>query len=274
MAKPFQLIFLLLLNTIWAQELDEIHKKQKSFSIFSVVQFQNSLCTAQPVSSPPTRGTCYTTSECSSNGGVASGSCASGFGVCCLIRVSSCGSTLSRNNTYIQNPNFPSGITTTGSCAYSIQTTTDICQIRLDFDNFVIGNPAGVTGNCPATDRVTITSGSGSGPNANPPVLCGTLTGTHMYIETGRATSPNTAITIQNAALITPVRTWKIRVTQIECASQNRAPTDCLQYFTGVSGTFQSFNFQTATGMITSNLNYKICFRQEEGGFHFSQFKA
>jgi hypothetical protein len=50
---------------------------------------------------------------------------------------------------------------------------------RLDFVSFVIGNPD-ATGLCPATDRVAITSpGSGNGFNANPPVLCGTLTGSH-----------------------------------------------------------------------------------------------
>lgn len=36
--------------------------------------------------------------------------------------------------------------------------------------------------------------------------FCPTL----VYIETGRAATPNTVMTIQNAALVTPVRTWKV----------------------------------------------------------------
>ena len=33
------------------------------------------------------------------------------------------------------------------------------------------------------------------------------------------------------------------QVTQIECSSVSRPPSGCAQYFTGVSGTFQSYNF-------------------------------
>ena len=44
-----------------------------------------------------------------------------------------------------------------------------------------------------------------------------------------------------------------------------RAPADCLQYFTGTSGSFRSFNFQMATPQILQMQDYSICFRQEEG---------
>ena len=65
------------------------------------------------------------------------------------------------------------------------QKAKNMISYRLDFDNLVLGNPATATptatlqGQCPTTDRLTITSGSGSGPNANPPVVCGTLSGQH-----------------------------------------------------------------------------------------------
>ncbi len=44
-----------------------------------------------------------------------------------------------------------------------------------------------------------------------------------------------------------------------------RAPTDCVQYFTGFSGTFQSYNWQTAQPQLLQAQNYFMCFRQEEG---------
>ncbi len=49
-------------------------------SLFSIVRFANSGCTT----STGLNGTCFTSAECSSNGGVATGTCASGFGVCCV----------------------------------------------------------------------------------------------------------------------------------------------------------------------------------------------
>lgn len=49
-------------------------------SLFSIVRFPNTACTT----STQLNGTCFTSAECSSNGGVGSGTCASGFGVCCV----------------------------------------------------------------------------------------------------------------------------------------------------------------------------------------------
>jgi hypothetical protein len=43
----------------------------------------------------------------------------------------------------------------------------------------------------------------------------------------------------------------------------DRAPADCRQYFTGVSGTFKSYNF--AGGAFLSAQQYTNCFRQELG---------
>ena len=40
--------------------------------------------------------------ECSERGGAASGTCAAGFGVCCVFLTSSCGSTVKENCTYIR----------------------------------------------------------------------------------------------------------------------------------------------------------------------------
>ena len=71
-------------------------------------------------------GTCYTTTECTDEGGTASGNCASGFGICCLFTLSSSSSlTVSQNNTYIQNPSFPSVYTDTSALTYTINKCAD-----------------------------------------------------------------------------------------------------------------------------------------------------
>ena len=47
--------------------------------------------------------------------------------------------------------------------------------------------------------------------------------------------------------------------------SFHSAPTDCLQYHTGISGQFQSFNFNSGAGLTIANQNYNICIRQATG---------
>ena len=42
-----------------------------------------------------------------------------------------------------------------------------------------------------------------------------------------------------------------------------RAPADCRQYFTGVSGAVKSYNF--AGGQMLASQQYTDCFRQELG---------
>ncbi|XP_046803672.1 uncharacterized protein LOC111677665 [Lucilia cuprina] len=57
-----------------------------------------------------------------------------------------------------------------------------------------------------------------------------------------------------------PTRLWEIRITQIPFSQ--RAPAGCLQYFTGVEGVFQTFNFAD-NGRHLANQDYRICMRQE-----------
>ena len=94
--------------------------------------------------------------------------------ICILyFRVSTCSSTISNNCTYIQNPSYPSSYTTSGNCVYNISPlSSDICQIRLDFDFFDTTDAA--AGAC-TTDYLGFTAGS----SRIYPVLCGTLTGQH-----------------------------------------------------------------------------------------------
>ena len=88
-------------------------------------------------------GVCYSSSECAGvSGGFADGRCAQGFGVCCVIRQSGCGGTISQNSTHIQNTGYPAAYTDDTSCVYTFKKSSlDICAIRLDYVEFVTRGP-------------------------------------------------------------------------------------------------------------------------------------
>ncbi|XP_059089370.1 uncharacterized protein LOC131885359 [Tigriopus californicus] len=117
-------------------------------------------------------------------------------------------------------------------------------------------------GACGTTaDAVRVSSPFSSSANAFPPTICGTLTGQHMYFETGDSGIAG-ALTIAKGSG-TGNRNYQIKVTYLTCDNLARAPAGCTQYFTGLSGNFQSYNFPG--GQLLQAMNYNNCFRQEEG---------
>lgn len=250
-------VVLISMSCACAMTEEVVNRQGKVFSLFSVVNFKNDQCTAS--SSSSLKGTCMTAEECSSAGGSSDGNCASGFGVCCLFTVSTCGSDVSRNCTYIQNPSYPSTYSSTSTtCSYTFSRfASDICQLRLDFDTLQVATPPSTTGLCTTVDSIAITQPT----SGTIPTICGTLTGQHMYLETGSSGTMGTiAFTIGST---TTTRQWNIKVTAIECTAAWKAPEDCLQYYTGVANSFSSFNY--AGGNLLQSQQYKICFRAEEG---------
>jgi len=177
-----------------------------------------------------------------------------------VVTTSTCGSSVSSNITYILNPGYPSSYTPTsaGTCSYTInKVSDDICQLRLDFQTltgYTVGTDAN-KGQCSAN----IFQATGQTSN-NPPAICGTNTGYHMYVEFG--TSSTDSITLKHT-LDTTSKTWNILARQIACTASWKAPTDCTQYFTGVSGNVKSYNF--AGSQILQSQNYDNCIRQEKG---------
>merc|ERR1712038_716612 len=151
-------------------------EKARQFSLFSVVTFPNDVCTAK--SDSTMKGTCYTTTECAGKSGKVDGHCASGFGVCCTFILSACSSTVTKNTSYIQNPSYPTAYKKATTCSYSVTPlSSDICQLRLDFDYFALHlTTAGV-----CSDKLEVTVGS----KKKYQTLCGYLKGQHIYLETG-----------------------------------------------------------------------------------------
>ena len=82
-----------------------------------------------------------------------------------------------QNGTYIQNPSYPSWLTTAGRFRYqfipSEFNSDTICSIRLDFESVVLAQP--MDDGCDNVDRIEVETGS----RQRVPTVCGFLTGSH-----------------------------------------------------------------------------------------------
>merc|ERR1712018_1019228 len=131
--------------------VDDGAHQTKAFSLFNVVTFKNLDCESTSTSSTNGKrnGTCYTSEECDEKGGVAAGSCAMGFGTCCLFTYQTCGTDVKQNCSYVRNEGFPTllgGASATAStCNYKIEKCDPkVCTLRLDFESFNFANAAEV----------------------------------------------------------------------------------------------------------------------------------
>jgi len=253
-------------------------KQPKNIGIFNVVRFPNAAC----VGSNANMGTCYTAEECEDNSGTASGSCADGYGVCCIFSIN-CGGTSSQNLTMFMSNNVAAG-----ACGAQIcKTNSDIVQLRLDFTSFVISNPANgvgtsfailngipdpgaastlfysINGQCNTDSFIVSSPGSVGSPE-----ICGVNTGDHMYID---ASDSCNTLTFQIGE-VTFTRQWNIKVTQYAMDFPNKAPKGCLQYhFVGDGNddgaldptVIRSFNWNGGNGRHLANQDYNICIRRE-----------
>ncbi|XP_059098986.1 uncharacterized protein LOC131893072 isoform X2 [Tigriopus californicus] len=250
------------------------HREGKVFSLFNVVQFKNEGCrSTSTISSGGTgssnrNGTCYTSTECTTRGGSAAGSCASGFGVCCVFLISSSGATVSQNCSYLRNPGFPNAYAETSQVSYTIQKCdSSVCRLRLDFESFsLLGtgnteefldpNPGGQ-----CRDMFTVSSNTGN----TLPTICGQNTGQHIYVEMGCLDSDTVSVNL-NIDGSTAVRMWEIKVTQVKCNTEGQPRNcGCLQYHTGLTGRLTTFNFLPTNDNHLAKQEYSICIRQEAG---------
>ena len=162
------------------------------------------------------------------------------------------------NNTY-----FSSTGSDTSPCKFSVcKCSSDICQIRLGFDTFSIDQPDQTTSTenfQPRTQcllsQFTATSFGSNSPNT----ICGTNTGYHMYLEASDNCNPLEFMWTSSSS-----KSWKIHIMQIPCDATWKPPAGCTQYFTGTTGTINSYNFQAGTSHI-ANMNYQNCIRTEAG---------
>lgn len=242
--------------------------------IFDLIKFPNDICDGQGYRN----GTCYTSSECSEKGGVADGSCAEGYGVCCIFSIG-CGGSTNENITYILGGD--DFMDSNAHCQYDIcRCSTDVCRVKLELNSLNIGPPVigigwanggaanaamqkspNAIGDCTGDSFIV------SGTNNNVPMICGENSGQHLYLDMadGCAKLHFNLVAAQSMA----TRRWDIRVVQYECGDTNAGPENCLQYHMGTTGSFRSFNypsnFPTTSTTHLSNQDYAICFRRDAG---------
>merc|ERR1712238_390054 len=253
-------------------------REGKLLPVFQVIKFPNDVCAGAS-----RNGTCYTAEECSTKGGASDGSCASGFGVCCVFALA-CGGSASENQTYL----IQSSVTAlTSPCKYTVcPMGTDICRIRFDFTTMVLaGAVAGsisaaaaavgaagtlngpLIGDC-VDDQFSISGGLGRGT----PTICGTNTGYHMIVDADRLGNTCHTALFNIGGTTSTSRSWNILITQYSCGDTDTSGwPGCLQYYTATASNIQNFGFPPTITAVTSavthlsNQHYDICIRRASG---------
>merc|ERR1712156_650692 len=240
----------------------------KSIGIFNVVRFPNNVCDTNG----NMNGTCYTAEECTSRDGVATGSCADGYGVCCVITLS-CGSTTTENCTYLQQVAATDPATdsdTSLACTYTIcPATATVPRIRFDltamelsapYETTQDGNAGGGLDASGAIGQCNTHSFSVVGTGGPYPVICGTNNGQHLIADTD---GKMCVTAVFKYGVATNSRSYTIHVIQYEEMNEMGGPAGCLQFFSGDTGTVNTFNWN-GIGASThlANQNYDVCIRQ------------
>ncbi|UYV68781.1 hypothetical protein LAZ67_6000833 [Cordylochernes scorpioides] len=223
--------------------------------ILTVFRFQNAPCLGQHND----EGLCIGDTECARRGGTNIGTCARGFNMCCMFKFT-CGGVTSTNQTVFVNPNYPGMENGTDTCQVTIEKLENICQLRLDFEEFSLSQPD-ETGLC-TTDSFMVRTTVGE----RLPILCGENKGQHLYVDMGRGSgNPVVLSVVSNGDRMS--RKWKIKISMIECGSLDMAPAGCLQYHRSPSELIRSFNYgPMVEGRVRylSRLRYTVCIRVEE----------
>merc|ERR1719331_3632161 len=265
-------------ETITSDTVNTETREGKILPVFQVIKFPNDVC-----SGATRNGTCYTSEECSTKGGASDGSCASGFGVCCVFALA-CGASASENQTYLVQA---SVTTLTNPCKYTIcPCGTNICRIRFDFTTMVLAGAVAGTVTAAATavgaagtlngpligdcvdDQFSISGGTGRGT----PTICGTNTGYHMIVDADRTGNTCHTALFNIGGTTTTSRSWNVLITQYSCGDTDSSGwPGCLQYYTASANTIQNFGFPPTITAVTSgvthlsNQHYDICIRRGSG---------
>ncbi|KAF6202643.1 hypothetical protein GE061_003042 [Apolygus lucorum] len=217
-------------------------KNSKFLNLFTIVQFPNDDCSDG--------GTCYTEAECADLGGSAGLPCARGYGICCML-TSRCGTIGEINGRVFR------GLGEQGVCSLTIEKTACAKQIRLDFINLELEQPN--DGEC-GPERLLI---AGQNRNSPVPILCGSNSGQHVYLDVDEATGP-----VRVSVVSSNPQDFMIRVTQICDGDRLQAPKHCLQYYMDNQGVVESFNYLNEAGRTSgylNNLDYAVCIRKGIG---------
>jgi len=232
-------------------------------------------------------GECLSAFDCGATNGEISGLCHMGLDssqylrVCCKYE-SQCGFHTSKSVSNFKNPSYPDYTENHSDCQLEVDINPGVCQLRLDFLDFHLGNM--VNGECQENNKLEIVT---TVPHAYIPtkVLCGKIMDNssleghdylktdlpHMYIHLHDPEDhienrvPNVAtpavrlvIKVHNHA-----SRWNIRVTQVQCdGAPLQAPSGCAQYYNAFSGTMTSLNMFDQ--QYQRNLDLDACIRLDQ----------
>jgi len=104
-------------------------------------------------------------------------------------------------------------------------------------------------------DQFTVT-GTG-GPY---PVICGINDNQHMIVDTDGTTCVTATFSF---GLANQQRNYEIHVIQYDRLNPMGGPPNCLQYYTGLTGTVRSFNWVNVMSTHLANQFYDVCIRPE-----------
>ncbi|XP_076241059.1 uncharacterized protein LOC143183427 [Calliopsis andreniformis] len=199
------------------------------------------------------QGICMNTYECRIQRGKSHGPCALGFGVCCIF-TTSCDQEVQNNLTYVTSPGFPNLIDGPMNCSVAVRKIDrQVNQLRIDFVHFNIGQPNARTGVCDE-DIMEIRTGN------RVIQMCGWNSGQHLYVDVNENDQPVKLDFRLPTSLQS--RMWEMRIVQL--GFEQRAPTDCLQYYQGLNGTLKTLNY-LSNGRFLAGQDYLLCIRQERG---------
>ncbi|KAH8284872.1 hypothetical protein KR054_002087 [Drosophila jambulina] len=249
------------------------------------------------VTNSGTTGTCLTRFKCMRQSGTVNGYCGT-YGVCCETNLQ-VGASTRQKRTIIKNP----GALVNELNTYTIEAfSTNVQQLRIDFEQFELAQPTETDGVLECRDYF----------EAGDFKLCGVNSGQHLYLPFNAAAGVEQVTLTFSVPSKSSGTVWRLIVTQLEGPPANSrrrssstsgafgastnslqdlrdifashhadyellAPTGCQQYYTELSNTIRSFNFQTAvTSNYMPNLNYNICIKSAPSAsmieYSFSKF--
>merc|ERR1739838_454794 len=112
----------------------------------------------------------------------------------------------------------------------------------------------GAYGQC-TMDTFQVTGSGGSSP-----VICGSNDGQHLFVDTDGSSCVTAAFSFGSD---TTTRNYRIHAIQYDRLNEMGGPAGCLQFFTGATGTVNTFNWAAvATSTHLANQDYDICVRR------------
>ena len=110
-------------------------------------------------------------------------------------------------------------------------------------------------------DTMMITGADAVTMKTLPTNLCGTLTGSHLYLSVKDVDSVTLTITLTSIAS----QKWKILMRQFDSSQTDYlAPRGCLQFYKETAGTLMSFNYNDGMGELLNNHMYSMCIDQND----------